>query len=321
MARVRTSLWMILAAMVISLGMLLMPGIKAGMLMTETPAKVSLVLVEQGDISAVTAMHGSLRYEHEYAAIAPVSGIVAEVYIASGEQVRKGQALMRMDSSVQAAALSNAYAGAASDWLPDEIDAAGITAAAIGEKAALLDAMTLRAAADGQVIAIPAGQYSSVAAGSPAVMLCSGKQQIICLAAVGDVTGLSEGMHADVIVKGEKYCDASVAYVGAAQTDMQTGQTVCPVTLLPEKDIDLPIGAPVETEIARYRYENVPVLPISAVTENGTVWAVSEGRCWEMTPEIVEADESRCWVNLPEGTLVVDRPQNLEQGQRITEVE
>lgn len=321
MTRVKVSVWIVLAAVMISAGMMLLPAVKAGMLPTETPANVSLAAVLRGDICGETALRGSIRYTQEYAAVAPVSGIVAEVYVSPGEQVAKGQALLRMDTTVQAAAISNAYAAEAETaWLPEEIDAQRITTAAIGEKTALLEAMTLRAAADGRVVAITAGQYSGVAAGSPAVTLCGGQQQIVCMAAVSDAAELSRGMWADILAHGEKYCGAVVEYVGAAQADMQTGQMVCPVTLMPEKEIDLPIGAPVEAEIARYRYENVTVLPITAVTENGTVWVVSDGRCWEMAAEIVEADQLLCWVNLPAGTLVVDRPQGLVQGQRIQEV-
>ena len=61
-------------------------------------------------------------------------------------------------------------------------------------------------------------------------------------------------------------------------------------------------------------------MPVTAVTEDGTVWVVSNGRCWETEVEVLLTDEMRCWVSLPEGTAVVDRPEGLIEGQRVKEV-
>ena len=319
MRKVRVSVWMMAVTAAAASVILALPSVRMSSVMTETPAKVSLLTVENGEIRGTTALRGALRYEQEYAAIAPVTGIVAEVYVSPGERVTKGQALLRMDSTAEAAAVSGAYA-AQEAGAPMEFDLTGLTEAALSEKQAMLEAMTLRAAADGRVIDVTVGQYSGVLAGNPAVLLCGEEQQIICTVSVSDAAEISPGMRARVTARGEEACNASVMHVGAAQVDALTGQTVCEVMLRPDSQIDLPIGSPVEAEIERFACADVTILPLTALSADGTVWVVSDERCWEVAAAVVAQDDLHCWIVLPEGTTVVDRPQGLIEGQRIREV-
>ena len=318
MRKVRVSVWMMAVTAAAASVILALPSVRMSSLETETPAKVSLLTVENGEICGTTALRGALRYEQEYAAIAPVTGIVAEVYVSPGDRVTKGQALLRMDSTAEAAAISGTYAAQEAGSLT-EIDWDGLTETAIARQQAALDAMTLRASADGHVIDVVTGQYSGVLAGNPAVLLCGEEQQIVCSASVSDAAEIMPGMHARIIVRGAEACGASVTHVGAAQVDPAAGQTVCKVTLRPDAQIDLPIGSPVEAEIERFTYADVTVLPLTALSENGTVWVVSDDRCWEIAADVCVQDDLCCWISLPEGTLVVDRPQGLLEGQRIRE--
>ena len=77
MRKVRVSVWMMAVTAAAASVILALPSVRMSSLETETPAKVSLLTVENGEICGTTALRGALRYEQEYAAIAPVTGIVA----------------------------------------------------------------------------------------------------------------------------------------------------------------------------------------------------------------------------------------------------
>ena len=81
------------------------PSLRMSSVPTETPARVRLAQVEYGDIEQLAMARGAVRYEQEYAAIAPVTGVVAEVYVEPGDRVTAGQPLLRLDASAEEAAL------------------------------------------------------------------------------------------------------------------------------------------------------------------------------------------------------------------------
>ena len=112
---------------------------------------------------------------------------------------------------------------------------------------------------------------------------------------------------------------AEVTQVGDVTADAVTGRMVCRVTLTPEEPLDLPAEAAVEADVLLWGRAGVPVLPVEAVTERGTVWWVCDGRCTEIPAEIVRSDEMRAWVSLPEGLTVA--VGEFAQGQRVTEVQ
>ena len=97
--------------------------------------------------------------------------------------------------------------------------------------------------------------------------------------------------------------------------DAVTGVICIPITLLPEKHIDLPEGASVEVDVYIQGSDDVCSLPIEAITERESVWWVNEGRCTEIDVQIVMSDEMRAWVMLPEGLQVAIG--EFSDGQRV----
>ena len=79
-------------------------------------------------------------------------------------------------------------------------------------------------------------------------------------------------------------------------------------------------GAAVEAEIICAAAEGVAVLPVTALTAEGSVWWLAEGRAWETAVTVPLQDEAWGWVSLPVGATVVDRPWELVHGQRVQEV-
>ena len=157
-------------------------------------------------------------------------------------------------------------------------------------------------------------------AGSAAVLLSGERQAISVSMVLRDAERLRRGMKARILRDDAEAVMAEVTSIGPAQTSPSTGQTVCEVRLTPEKSLPLPLGAAVEVEIILYGQENVPVLPVEAVTDAGTVRWAAEGRSWEIPVEVVMTDEVSCWVTLPVGTEVVCGGEETVQGQKIREM-
>lgn len=282
------------------------------------PAKqVQTCRVELGQVEQVLALDGRLRYEMEYAAIAPVTGMVEQVYVQAGEAVQAGQALFRLNDQTQTTAVSAALAG--QDKLPGDIGGE-LALARVQETATQLESLTVRAAADGLVQQVNVSPYGGVAAGTAAVLLSGREQSIQCSAVEKDAECLRPNMEARIIKNGQVLTTAAVKSIGPAQTDTATGQAVCLVELTPAENIELPLGALVEVEVILQGSQNVPVLPVQAITEKNTVWWVAEGRGYEVPVQVMLADEVQCWVNLPEGTRVVCSGGKIAQGQRVEEM-
>jgi len=308
MKRVKISLWMLGVALAVSAAILLLPGVTMSSLPTETPARVELAQVVIGDVEQVLAVTGRLRYESEYAVLAPSAGMVEQVCVKAGDRVEEGQALFRLSSSAQEKALS-ALLGL------QEAEAS----AALMQAASLMESMTVRAPAPGAVHQVAVTEHGGITAGMPAVTLSTGRQQVMCSVVMSDAVNVAEGMEARIFLQEELLCSARVSSVGALETDLTTGQTVSQVTLGIEENLELPLGAALDVEIILAAQNDVPVLPVEALDENGEVWWVAEGRCYRTQAGVVMADEMLAWVTLPEGEHVV-LSSDVVEGQRVREV-
>ncbi len=300
----------------------------AGNSETERTVRVETVTVSRGTVERILALSGRVRYETEYGALAPSTGIVAEVYVRPGERVQAGQALFRMDGTAQEAAVTACLAReeGVSAALPETLHgAAGMLQSATSENLAAsqlaLEALTVRAQVDGLVQQVHVTSHSGVAAGTLAMALSGGRQQVAVTAALRDAEKLHPGQRASILVQGVEQSMATVESIGAAVTNETTGQVTCEVILSLDQTLDLPLGAQVEAEVELLRAENVTVVPLQAVSETGSIWWIADGRAWETDAAVVAQDEVSAWVALPEGvSVVVDSVQALAQGQRIKEM-
>lgn len=283
----------------------------------QTPVRqVQTCQVTRGSVEQVLALNGALRYEMEYAAVSPVTGVVDAVYVQPGDRVHAGQALFRLNGQAQAQAVAAALAGGNS--LPDI--GAGLAASQLQQAAAQLEALTVRAGADGLVQQVQASPHAGLLAGTAAMLLSGEKQAIVCSAVLRDAEKLRTGMEARVVKDGVYITTARVTSIGPAQVSDSTGQVLCQVTLTPAEDIALPLGAALETEIILQRQQQVTIVPVQALTERNTLWWVADGRSYEVPAQVLLADEVNCWVTLPEGTEVICGGQEPEEGQRVKAV-
>ena len=79
MKKVRASLCILGVTAAAVTAMMALPALSHGALRTENAARVRLCRVENGCVEQVLAAGGVVRYESEYAAIAPSTGVVEQV--------------------------------------------------------------------------------------------------------------------------------------------------------------------------------------------------------------------------------------------------
>lgn len=311
------------AAMVVLVGV---PWVTQRTKPTERIAQIQSCHVELGRVEQITSLQGMVRHEGEYAAVAPVAGVVQAVYVNAGDRVEKGQALFRMEDSVQAAAMTSAL------MQEKQGNAAGVSTSQILMQAAAwehqqsvsaaalaMDMLTVRAASDGVIQKVYVTELSGVAAGAPGMAISSDRQEIQCQAVVKDAQMIRTGMRARILYDGQCLAGGTVSAVGAAET--AAGQSVCPVTISLNEQLDLPLGANVVVEVIRRSADNVPVLPVSALENDDTVRWVADGRSYMTKVQVLLADEMYCWVDMPVGTRVVVGGENTVSGQKIREAD
>lgn len=279
-------------------------------------AQVTTCRVTLGTVEQVLALNGTLGYEMEYAAVTPQAGVVEAVYVRPGDRVQAGQALFRLNGKAQGQAVAALLSGGSS--LGDM--GAELTQTRLQQAMAQLEALTVRAAADGLVQQVQVTPYGGVAAGAAAVLLSGESQAIRCSAVLRDAERLRPGMQASILKDGACLTTAVVAEIGPAQVNAGTGQVQCQVTLTPAAPVGLPLGAALEVEITLASRNQVPVVPIQALTERDTLWWVADGRCYQVPAQVLLADEANCWVPLPVGTEIICGGEIVEEGQRVKAV-
>lgn len=290
----------VVAATALAVGLLLHRG-------TDAPLPVQAVRVTRGDVAQTVLLTGAVRYASEYAAVAPWTGIVSQVYVQPGDAVTAGQALFRMDDAAEVSAVSAALGAASLSAYAEQAAQARLR----------LDGLTVRARTDGVVQQVSVSGGSGVAGGAAAVLLTGEEQRILCSAVTRDAAQLRSGMAARILAGGAALCTGRVERIGAAQADPHTGQTVCEVAVIPDQPVQLPLGAAVEAEVILAGASGVTVLPSSALTAEDAVWWIADDRVWHTPVTVPLRYAALCWVSLPEGAQVVDEPSALTDGQRV----
>jgi len=273
----------------------------------EEAVQARVVTVGRGRVANMAALTGRMTFLDETLAYTSAPGLVSEVLVDIGDRVAEGQALLRLET--------DGCDRIVSAWL-----SAGDQLNGHAEDAAfILEGTVVRAPVNGTVRQVLTAKSAAVSAGEPVVLLSSTKQAILCSASEADVRQVQQGMQVTLSIDGGEIGRAEVSRVGEVTADPLTGRMVCQVTVIPDQHIELPAGTAVDVDIHISGREQVPVLPVEAVTERGTVWWVHEGRCTEIPAEIVLSDEMNVWVRLPEGLTVAIG--EFEEGQRVEEVQ
>lgn len=288
---------------------------------TERVAQVRVCQVTLGQVEQVTALRGVLRGAEERAALCPAAGMVAAVYVQPGDRVKAGQALFRMEDSVQTLAVTTALQRQQTGTAQSPELAALQQAAAwemqqsVTTATMAMEQLTVRAAEDGVVQQVYAEEGGLLTLGAPGVALSGEAQEIRCQTVAKDAQMLSLGMRARIIDGDTLLGEAVVSHIGTVEA--VNGQSVCTVTLMPCGAVELPLGTVLVVEIIRQAAHDVPVLPVEAISDEATVRWIAEGRCYETGVQSLLADERFCWVDLPVGTQVVLHGDATLPGQKV----
>lgn len=290
-----------------AVGMMLLTAVAVAVMLAaggrETATIARIVHVGRGDVLQIAALSGRIGYREEMLACAELPGTVAEVYVMPGERVTKGQALMRLNAQAVERAVS-VWAAQEEALLPAQ------------DVQALLAGTIIRAPENAMVRQLLVREHAPVSAGTPVMALSSSEEVIVCQAAERDARLIRTGMQAELRLDGEIIGMAEVTQVGPVTADAATGRMLREVTLEPEQRLMWPQGAGVDVDVVLAGRRDVTVLPLEAITERGTVWAVNDGICTEIPAEIVLSDEMQVWVALPEGIAVA--VGEFREGQRVT---
>lgn len=275
------------------------------MRMPETPVEAEIITVARGTVERVLPLTCRIGWLDTTILYSTASGTVGQVLHREGDRVAAGEALIRLDSPV---------AQAASAWVGQE----GMERAAAGR---LAEECVIRAHDNAVVRRILVEEGMPVASGTPSVVLSSSEQSLQCTATRSQAETLMPGMWARLYDEaGESLGLGYVTNVGDLQADETTGSLYSVITLTPEYRIQLPEGASVFADVYLEGRQDVPLLPVGAITDRDTVWWVNdEGTCTEIPAGIVLSDEMNAWVNLPEGLRVA--VGEFEEGQLIAEVQ
>ncbi len=277
---------------------------------SDKPVQARFASVERGDVHQVLALEGRLSYADPQYVVAKGSGTVTQVCVQEGQRVAAGEALIRLEGGVQLASALAAQVDLLADVVP---------AQTLDDGMLPVPQSVIRAQEACTVRQVYVSEDAMVTAGTPVALVSSGWQEIICQASARDAEKIAAGMWAWLSAEGAPLGMALVDSLGERQADSTTGVTFTAVSLRPEQHIDLPVDAAVDVDIYLSGSDDVLSLPLEAITERDTVWWVSDGRCTEISAEIVMADEMRAWVSLPEGITVA--LGEFEEGQRITEAD
>ncbi len=271
----------------------------------EPAAEARIVTVTRGAITDTAAITGRLAYADETLTYASVPGLVSQVCVKTGDRVAEGEPLLRLDAS--------GYDAAISAWISAGEANGG------SDLHQSLDLTVVRAPMNGVVRQILAPERSAVTPGMPVMLLTSAQQELRCSVAEADVRRLQKGMWARLSSGGETLDRlAIITNISDMTADLITGQPVCEVTLIPDQHIELPEGVRLDAEVYIAGREDVPILPLEAITERDTVWWFDGETCTEIPVKNLLNDEMNVWVDLPEGTRVA--VGEFREGQRVREV-
>lgn len=271
------------------------------------PARI--VTVRRGDVHQVAALTGRLTYDQEEIVLANLSGVISHIYVSAGQRVERGEAMVRWEDGGLDAVMS---AVAASSNI---LEQAAADHNGLYEK--LGETLVLRADKASYIRDVYVKQNTPVMTGTPLLRLTSGQQMIQCQAALKDARPIEAGMWAWLFYDGVKQGIGQVVSVGSAEVEPITGLSYVSILIQPENYLELPEGAGVDADIYLGGSDDVMTLPVEAITERGSVWWVVDGKCTEISGNVVLCDEMNAWVELPEGMQVAIG--EFREGQRVLE--
>lgn len=300
---------------------------------------VSTAVVERGSLVRTQSVEGLICYRGEQPCLSPVAGQVAQVYVAQGQAVLKGDPLVRLDTTFEeqalkdlrqamyqqeqaVLALSVEKEAVQAVWMQNKLS----METQIRELSATVEAKTLRAPADGVVGQVYAVEAAYVAGLSPMLSIHAGSVELKAQQRVQESASLQVGTRAVVYGGGAQQAVAVLTGFDVPAQDSASGLYTQTLRFDLEEGGEWllgRIGDRVSIEILSDVQENVAIAPIAAVSESSLLWLVqADGKVTPVKIDPENRDED--YVRVPEeyvGQRVVLLPDEgtLRQGTLVKE--
>ena len=329
---------------------------------TTTAVTVTTATAERGTIRGAVHATGVVTPAPgaELIVVAPEAARVAEIPHASGDRVQRGDLLVRFEIPASAAevqkqqaevaraeaGLANARAArtrarelfdkgvAARKEAEDATRALADAEAALAQANAALTAAqaverraTVRATFDG-VIAKRfhnPGDFVEAAASDPVLRVIDpGRLEVVAAVPLADAPQVRMGAPARMVNAPTGASDIGLA-VASRPTAVEPGTPTVPVRLAFTCPIDIPVGSPVEVDIAADEHRDVVIVPTAAVVHEGdeaAVFVVNEGKAQRRPIQIGLTDDAHVEVvsGIAAGDrVVVDGQAGLPDDAPVTE--
>jgi membrane fusion protein, multidrug efflux system len=328
---------------------------------TATAVTVKTVSAERGAIQGVVHATGvvSPAPGAELVVIAPEAARIEEITRAAGERVKRGDLLVRFEIPASAAEVqkeeaevARAEAGlenaktaqtrarelfdrgvAARKEVEEANRAVADAQAARAQAQAALNAAqtvegraTVRATFDGVVAkrAHNPGDLVEAAASDPVLRIVDpDRLEIIAAVPLSDAPRVQVGAPARMVSAATGAADVELT-VKSTPTAVEPGTATVPVRLGFVRSISIPVGTPVQIDIAAQEHRDVVIVPATAVVREGdqaAVFVVSDGKAHRVPVEIGLIDKAN--VEIVSGVaagdpVIVEGQAGLPDGAPVT---
>lgn len=297
----------------------------------EQAVKVKTAQLTRRTIEDCVVGSGVIGRQDTCSVASQTGGRVAELYVEAGQWVQAGQALLRLDGSLletqlqqgvrraQSAAIQTFGSDAANSLAAAQQEAAADEVEAL---AAQMAALTIRAQQDSQVLYTHVKSGEVLLAGTPALTLAGAQQCVSMQVGERDAARLRTGLPVRLLRDDKIIGTGRVASVGLPMARVD-GVSLADVEVIPDEEIDLPVGSRVDVQIVRASSAHALVLPVEAFGDDEqSVWQIYEERVWPLKLKTGLQDDFGIEVlNAPRTlTVATDAQGELEAGRYVKAV-
>lgn len=329
---------MVKARYVIGLGLVLAAGGAGVWAWRDRPLVVQVAQAQLGPASQQVYATGYVEAQQPVSVSSRITAPVARVLVEEGAAVKRGQALVLLSDDEQKGLLDQARAQQRSaevierrnlalfrdGWVTaaardNATTAADAARAASATARARLDQLVVRANSDG--IVTKRDVYPGDLATPGKVLFQLGDPSRIRITATvdeRDITRVAVGQKA--LMSSDALPGAIPAHVSEVTPGGDPTVRAFRVRLIPDTAMRLPMGLTLEVNIITSERKGAVLVPAAAVTGDGHVWVVAQGRA--ASRAITKGADGANKVEITRGlrageTVILNPPADLAQGQRL----
>jgi RND family efflux transporter MFP subunit len=320
-------------------------------LLTPRPTRVSIATVERKTLANRIFASGTVKpIDRQIVMPQQLPGPIDQFRVQLGQKVHNGDVLLECEHSAQAAALSSARAAVAeaestlaqtrkqaaaappglqvlfSGIIATQESSLAQAKAQLSQAQAAYDATTIRAKLDGTVVILNPEGVSSDGTPSPVLEVVGDKRQVVAFVSEVDAVQVKPGMQADITSDAypNRRWHAVVRRVAEFAVSNGSGSGQVEVDLGVPGEFPVPFGFQVDVNVTTQTKQRVPVIPYSAIVQDGNQYAVfvlggQRAHKVPVTLGITTDTEVEVTSGLKAGeTVIVNPPGNLKDGDKVT---